>query len=267
MSNIDAANALLTAIHFDRYAEIEARHAPDAVFKSFRGPTLRDSVSIADWQRTFLRDYADCNYTSLDYVESGNTVAVRATLQAKGYNWREFEQRVIEVLEFDGEGGPIKERRLYAMERDIELDKPTTAAMTNALEARGGSASATKSAAEALVQGLLGEDAEAARAVMADKVALVDSVFGNANGPDNVLAAVAAWPRPAFGYLRATNIIAGEKDALIELSVDPARPRTALWVRMSDGKIGVVEAYWMMREMGLAPEGQKRHVKQVILPI
>ena len=60
MSNIDAVNALLTAIHFDRFSEIEARHQPDVTFWSFRGPTLRDSVSVADWHRTFLRDYADC---------------------------------------------------------------------------------------------------------------------------------------------------------------------------------------------------------------
>src|SRR5882762_7452175 len=66
MSNIDAVNALITAINFDRFAEIESLHQPDAVFWSFRGPTLHDSVSIADWHREFLRDYADCSYTELE---------------------------------------------------------------------------------------------------------------------------------------------------------------------------------------------------------
>ena len=59
MSNIPAVNELITAINFDRFSEIEAHHRPDAVFQSFRGPTLRDSVSIADWHRELLRDYAD----------------------------------------------------------------------------------------------------------------------------------------------------------------------------------------------------------------
>lgn len=267
MSNIDAVNALLTAIHFDRYAEIEARHAPDAVFMSFRGPTLRDSVSIADWQRTFLREYADCIYTSLDYVESGNTVAVRATLEAKGYDWRAFTQRVVEVFEFDGDGGPIVARRLYAMQPDLELDKPTAAALANALESRGGSASAAKAAAEAFIAAVISGDADGAKGVLGDKAALIDSVYGTANGPDNVFALAAGIPRPAFGYLRATNVLAGEKDALIEVSVDPARPRAAEWIRMTDGKIGVIETYWMLREIGITPESKKRHVKQVILPI
>lgn len=267
MSNIDAVNALLTAIHFDRYAEIEARHAPDATFVSFRGPTLRDSVSIADWQRTFLRDYADCNYADPDYVESGNTVAVRATIQAKGYDWREFTQRVVEVFEFDSDGGAIVNRRMYAMLPDVEFDKPTTAAMTNALEARGGSTSGTKAAAEAYIIGLLTSDLEAAKAGLADKVALIDSVYGTANGPDNVVALASGRPRPAFGYLRATNLIAGEKDALVEIAVDPARPRSAEWIRMTDGKIGVIETYWMLREIGVALQGKWRHTKQVILPI
>jgi len=62
MSNIDAVNALITAINFDRFAEIEARHNPDVTFSSFRGPTVTSSVGVEDWQRTFLRDYADCNY-------------------------------------------------------------------------------------------------------------------------------------------------------------------------------------------------------------
>lgn len=266
MSNIDAVNALLTAIHFDRYAEIEARHAPDAVFMSFRGPTLRDSVAIADWHREFLRDYADCNYTELEYIESGNTVALRATIEAKGYDWRAFTQRVVEVFDFD-ETGAIVSRRLYAMLPDLELDKAATAALANAVETRGGSASGTKAAAEAFAKAQAEGDAEGMKALLAEKAALIDSVYGVANGPGSIVELTAKVPRPAFGYLRATSIVAGQKDALAEISVDPARPRAAQWMRVVDGKIAVVETYWMLREIGVAPETKTRHMKQVILPI
>ena len=90
---------------------------------------------MEDWHTTFLRDYADCNYTDLEYIEEGDSVAVRATIEAKGYNWRPFTQRVVEV--FDFVGGGVSERRMYGMLRDVELDKPSTAAMTGALEFRG----------------------------------------------------------------------------------------------------------------------------------
>src|SRR5688500_15022043 len=110
MSNIDAVNALITAVNFDRFAEIEARHAPSATFWSFRGPTLQDSLGIADWHREFLRDYADCNYADLEYVSDESTVAVRATLEAKGYDWRAFTQRVVDVYRLEHEA--VVERRL-----------------------------------------------------------------------------------------------------------------------------------------------------------
>ena len=267
MSNIDAANALLTAIHFDRFAEIEARHAPDALFHSFRGPTLRDSVSIADWHREFLKDYADCSYTELEYIESGNVVAVRATLAAKGYDWRAFTQRVVEVFEFAGEGGPIVSRHLYAMLPDLELDKPTTAALTNALESRGGSASASQSLVDGFYRDLFAGDSEAAKAALAEKAALIDSIYGTAIGADNIFALMAAMPSPAFGSWRVTRSVAGARDVFVEAAIDPNRPRGADWVRVVDGKIGVIETYWMLREIGVTQETRERYIKQVILPI
>lgn len=267
MSNIDAVNALLTAIHFDRFAEIEARHAPDAVFHSFRGPTLRDSVSIADWHRGFLKDYADCNYTDLEYIESGNVVAVRATLTAKGYDWRAFTQRVVEVFEFAGDGEPIVSRHLYAMLPDLELDKPATAALTHALESRGGNASASQSLVDGFYRALFAGDPEGAKVALAEKAALIDSIYGTAIGAENMFALMATIPSPAFGSWRVTRSVAGARDVLVEAAIDPNRPRAADWVRVVDGKIGVIESYWMLREIGITPESRERHVKQVILPI
>lgn len=267
MSNIDAVNALLTAIHFDRFGEIEARHAPDAQFNSFRGPSLRDSVSIADWHRGFLKDYADCNYTELEYIESGNVVAARATLTAKGYDFRAFTQRVVEVFEFAVDGGPIVSRRLYAMLPDLELDKPTSAALTNALESRGGTADASKALVDGHYAALFAGDGEGAKAALADNAALIDSVYGTANGPDNILALMATVPLPAFGSWRVTRSVASAKDVFVEASIDPNRPRAADWVRVVDGKIGVIETYWMLREIGVTQETRERYIKQVILPI
>lgn len=268
MTNIDAVNALITAINLDRFAEIEARHRPDAVFTSFRGPILRDSVSIADWHREFLRDYADCNYTELEYIEQGDTVGVRATVEAKGYDWRNFTQRIIEV--FRVEGPEIVERRMYGMLRDLVLDKPATAAMTNATGYKGGSASATKAAIEGFYGALLKGDRETAATFLHEKPVVIDGVYGTASGADAIFDFLAAIPMPAFGTLRVTNILAGEHDALVELAIDPARPRFADWVRIVDGKIIVIEGYAMLREIGVNPYenySNDRHTKQVILPI
>jgi len=266
MSNIDAVNALITAINFDRFSEIGARHNPDVVFMSFRGPILHDSVAVEDWHRTFLRDYADCNYTALEYIEKGESVAVRATIEAKGYDWRPFTQRVVEVFDFV-EGG-VSERRMYAMLGDVELDKPATAAMNDALGFRGGSASATQAILDGFFGALLAGDRETALTFLADKATLVDSVYGVVSGPDNVLDILAATPRPAFGSYRVTRSFAGAKDGLVETAIDPSRPRRADWVRIVDGKIMVIESYWMLREIGVQPESyHARHPKQVILPI
>jgi len=269
MSNIPAVNALITAINFDRFAEIEARHAPDAVFTSFRGPTLRSSVSIADWHREFLRDYADCNYAELEYIEQGDTVAVRATIEAKGYDWRPFTQRVVETFRFAGTD-TVAERRLYGQLRNIELDKPATAAMNDATGYKGGSASATKSAVEAFYTALLAGDREAALSHLAARPALIDGVYGAATGPENILDFLDSVPRPAFGSLRVTNILAGEHDALVELAIDPGRPRIADWVRMVDDKVTVIERYAMLREIGVNPYENlagDRHARRAILPI
>jgi ketosteroid isomerase-like protein len=271
MSHIPAVNALITAINFDRFAEIEARHRPDALFQSFRGPTLRDSVSIADWHREFLRDYQDCNYADLEYIEEGDVVVVRATIEAKGYDWRPFTQRVIEIFEFEGQDEEeVARRRLYATLRDIALDKPSTAALNDARGFRGGNASQTRRVVRAFYDALLAGDREAAAAQLSPKVALIDGVYGVTTGPENVLGLLASIPMPAFGKLRVTNLMAGDHMAMVELAIDPARPRFADWVRLVDGKILVIEGYAMLRELGMNPYenyAQDRHRRQVILPI
>lgn len=269
MSNIDAVNALLTAINLDRFAEIGARHCPDVVFHSFRGPILRDSVSLEAWHHTFLERYADCNYGDLEYVEQDNIVGVRATITAKGYDWRRFEQRVVEVFELTGDGG-IQRRRQYAMLRDIELDKPANAAMNAALEVKGDGPAKTRQVAQAFYQALLSGNADGAKELLADKCALVDSVYGIVSGADAILEALAQIPRPMFGQWRVTNIVGGQRDALVELAIDPSRPRAADWVRVVEGKIGVIEGYWMLREVGINPfeeYSRDRHMRRAILPI
>jgi hypothetical protein len=265
MSNIDAVNALITAINFDRFPEIEARHNPDVVFTSFRGPTLHSSVAVEDWHTTFLRDYADCNYADLEYVEKGESVAVRATLEAKGYDWRPFTQRVLEVFDFDH--GGVSERRMYGMLQDLELDKPSTAALTNALEYKGGSAGDTQKILDGFSAAVLAGDTETAASFLADKVTLIDTIYGIVNGPTAVLEVLASIPRPLFGTYRVTRTLAGAKDGVVETSIDANRPRKADWLRIVDGKILVIESYWMFREIGFKPETHDRHVKQVILPI
>jgi len=226
MSNIPAVNSLITAINFDRFAEIEAHHAHGAIFQSFRGPTLRDSVGIADWHREFLRDYADCNYAELEYIEQENVVAVRATIEAKAYDWRPFTQRIVEVFEFNDDG-EIEQRRMYGMLRDIELDKPATASMTDAQGYRGGSPSETKSTIEKLLAGLASDDMDAVKELVNEKATLIDGVYGVATGSDNVIALMAARPRPPFGTERVTRVLAGDHDAVLELAIDPSRPRLA----------------------------------------
>ncbi len=268
MSNIEAANALLTAINFDRFAEIEARHAPDVRFFSFLGPDLTSSVDVADWHRQFLRDYADCNYAEVEEIEDGNTVVARATIEAKGYDWRPFTQRVVEVLQF--EEGLVTERRLYGTLRDLELDKVATKALDEALEFRGGNASTTRKAAETLFTSFLSGDLEPAKEVVAEKVVLIDGVYGLATGLENIAELLNAIPKPAFGIPRITAVYAGDKNALVEIAVDPSRPRAAYWVRMVEGKISVIEGYWMLREIGVEPRQnyvRDRHQRQVILPI
>lgn len=266
MTNIDAVNALITAINFDRFKEIEARHAPDATFVSFRGPTCIDNIAIGDWHRDFLEAYADCNYGETEYIEQGDVVAARATITAKGTDWREFSQRVVEVFRIADD--EVLERRLYGMLPDLVLDKPATAAMTNATGYRGGSASATKAAVEGFFGNLLKGDLDTAKTFVDPKAAIIDSLYGIAIGPDAMADLITAIPKPVFGDWRITHMFCGPKDALVELAIDPSRPRAAYWVRIVDGKIAVIETYWMFREIGVDPfvERRKKHVKQVILP-
>ncbi len=268
MSNIELVSALLTAINFDRFGEIEARHQPDAVFTSFRGPTLRGSVAVADWHREFLRDYSDCNYTEVEFIGSGDTVCARATIEAKGYDWRRFEQRVLEVFRF--EDGAIIERRLYGMLRDIEFDKATTAAMANALAYKGGSVAETRNVVDGMVAAINANDAGAVKAFFGESPVTIDGVYGIAAGVDGMDAIAAARPKPAFGIERVTASCAGEHNAVIETAIDPARPRKAEWLRLVDGKVVVDEVYWMLREIGVNPYenlARDRHRRQVILPI
>lgn len=268
MSNIESVSALLTAINFDRFGEIETRHHPDVLFTSFRGPTVHGNVEVADWHRGFLRDYSDCSYTDVEFVESGDVVCARATIEAKGYDWRRFEQRVLEIFRF--EDGVVIERRLYGMLRDIEFDKATTAAMTNALGYKGGSVAETGKTIDGLIAALNAGDKSAAKAVFAENPVVIDGVYGIGTGADGIETIAAARPKPAFGIERVTAAYTGEHNAVIESSIDPARPRKAEWLRFVDGKVLVDEVYWMLREIGVNPYenlARDRHRKQVILPI
>ena len=268
MSNIDAVNALLTAINFDRFAEIEARHAPDVLFTSFRGPIVRSATDVGDWQRTFLRDYADCNYADLEYIEDGDTVVVRSTIQAKGYDWRPFTQRVVEVLRMGDE--EVVERRLYGMLRDTEFDKPTNVAMENALGYRGGNASATRKTVETAFKALLAGDRETAQPLFHEKPVLIEGVYGLASGFESIANLLESLPRPPFGVARVTAVHASEHTGVVEIAIDPSRPRAASFVRLVDGKIIVIEAYWMLREIGVSPDqsyGGERFMKSPIQPI
>jgi hypothetical protein len=72
---------------------------------------------------------------------------------------------------------------------------------------------------------------------------------------------------PAFGTNRVVRSFFGAKDALVEIAIDPSRPRRADWMRLVDGKIQVIETYWMFREIGVQPGAKRRHARQVIMPI
>lgn len=269
MSNIDAAQALLRAINYDDFDAIFAAHHPAVSFQSFRGPNLRDSFAVREWQRDFQENYADCTYTEIEAVEEGQTVAIRAVIDAKGYDWREFTQNVVEVMEFDDHGLVVR-RRLYAQQRDLKLEKDATAALNAAKDPESGSAAETRKAVEAFYDALLAGDNETAKGLIADKSAYIDSVYGVAAGADAIMDELAALPRPPFGSWRRTGTLCGEHAALVELAVDPHRPRAADWVRVVGGKVAVIEAYWMLREIGVNPYEEyshDRHMRRVIQPI
>ena len=82
-----------------------------------------------------------------------------------------------------------------------------------------------------------------------------------------MLGLLDARPLPAFGFPRVTHIYAAEKSALVEIAIDPARPREAHWLRIVDGKILVIESYWMLREVGIVESDDARQQRQVIMPI
>ncbi|MCY3882631.1 MAG: nuclear transport factor 2 family protein [Chloroflexi bacterium] len=267
MPNSAVVEALVTAINYDRFDEIQDLHAPGVVFHSFRSPMLRDSVAVRDFHHELLERYADCTYTEVEAVEDGGVVAVRATIEAKGYDWRAFQQRVLDISRVEDD--LIVDRRLYGMMRDIELDKPALAAMDAANEFRGGSARSTRRLVRGLYEKLIAGERDEAAESLDEKITLVDSVYGIVSGVDAVLDLLDATPRPAFGYPRLTAVVAGEKDAAVEIAIDPARPRIADWVRIVEGKVQVIERHWMLREIGINPfveYARDRHRRQVILP-
>ncbi|HJP41311.1 MAG TPA: nuclear transport factor 2 family protein [Dehalococcoidia bacterium] len=267
MSNIETVNALFSAIERDRADEVEALLSTEVLFRSFRGPTLRSQAAVGDWHREFLRDYADCVYSGVEFVEQEDRAAVRATVSAKGFDWREFTQRMVEVFEF--EDGVIKARRQYAMMHNVEFGKPETAALKNVDEYPGGKPEVALDLANGFFTSILAGDAEAAAGRLDPKAALVDGVFGTAIGPENVVAILSEMPVPAFGGWRIASTIAGPKAALVELEFAPGRPRAAHWVRVVEDRVVLVESYWMLREIGVRSDAgnNPRHAKQVILPI
>lgn len=269
MTHLEAVQELIEAIDYDRFTEIEALHAPGATFHSFRGPILHDAISIGDWHREFNRNYADLTYTENELIEDGDTVAVRTTFDAKGYDFRRFSQRALDVFELDSDD-LVVHRRLYAMLRDLEFEKPVQTAYDFAVETRGGSVSGTRSAVTKFYESLLGGDAEGLPDLLHDKSAYIDSVYGVAAGKDAFAEIWAMVPRPAFGAWQIAAITAGDNAAVVELVIDPTRPRLAHFVRVVEGKIAVIEAYWMIRELGMNPfeeYARDRQHRRANLPI
>ena len=267
MPNSDVVEALVTAINYDRFDQIQALHHPGVVFHSFRSPMLRDSVAVRDFHHELLERYADCTYTEVESAADGDAVATRATIEAKGYDWRAFKQRVLDIVRVEDD--LIVDRRLYGMMRDIKLDKPALAAMDAANAFRGGSPRATRKLVRGLYEKLIASEREEAAVSPDEKVTLIDSVYGIVSGVDAVLDLLEATPRPAFGFPRLTAVVASEKDAAVEIAIDPARPRIADWVRIVEGKVMVIERHWMLREIGVNPfveYSRDRHRRQVILP-
>jgi hypothetical protein len=267
MSNIDLVTELITAIHFDRFAEIEARHRPAAAFQSFRGPDLHSSVSIADWHREFLRDYADCNYSEVEFIEQKEMVVIRAKLEAKGYDWRQFSQNVIEVFRFEDD--LVIERRQYAMLRNIALeDRAMTRQYDKVKADRTAKGRRTRKAVPEFYDAVLAGDRDTAAGYLDENAILIDSVYGVVMKPDAVLDVLLGTPRPAFGVQRTTNLLATDQAVAVELAIDPARPRTADWVRMLGEQIGVIERHWMLREIGLLSSMEReRHTRRVLHPV
>ena len=266
MANIEHVNDLITAIQHDRFAEIEARHGPAARFYPFIGPDLHSAIDIGDWYREFVEDYADLLYTGNEYLEDKGTVAVRSTLEYKGYNWNRFTMNVIDVMEFDND--LVVERRQYAMLPDLELDKQQTRIYEKAREDKDAKSRKTKKAIPEFYEAIMSGDAEGAKGKLKEDVFLIDTVYGLAVGADAVVDALLATPTPAFGVWRITNAITSDQNGLVELAIDPVRPRRADWVRMVGEEIAVIERHWNLREIGALSMLQTgRHRRRVIMPI
>ena len=265
---ISAVEQLASAINFDRFDDIQSLHAPGVRFHSFRGPNLSDNISVRDWQAELLERYADCTYTEEEVISSGDTAALRTTILGKGYDWRQFSQRALDIIRVD-EDGRINLRHLYAMLRDIEIDKPIQAAFSRANEYPGGSESTVAELAEKFCELELSNNSEGADAILDENSVLIDSVYGTAVGAEASVSLLKATPVPAFGMSRMQTCIAGAKDAVVEFAVDPRRPRYADWIRVVEDKIVVIERYWMLREIGVNPfveYSRDRHHRQVIMP-
>jgi hypothetical protein len=82
MSNIDTVNELLTAINSTASTRSRrtTRRTSSPLVPRADPPRLGVRRRLAS---RILRDYADCNYTDLEYIEDGDHVAVRATIEAR----------------------------------------------------------------------------------------------------------------------------------------------------------------------------------------
>ena len=267
MSTSGTVDALISAIERERFRDIAELHQAGAALHTFRGPTAWGGVAIGEWYGRFLRDYADCSYTERSLVEDGEVAALRATIEAKGYDWRVFEQHVLEFVEF--EEGLISARRIYAMPARIEYPKPALDALQKLEGTAGGGPAPVAAAARGFVDALLEGDRDGAAALLADDAVLIDGVFGVATGSEAVLELVSTLPSPAFGTWRLLRCIAGENAAALELAIDPQRPRAGAWIRVNEERVAAIEMYWMLREIGVTTGvvSIPRHPKQVILPI
>ncbi len=266
--SVSTAKQLVDAINFDRFDDIQKLHASGVTFHSFRGPTLKDNIAVRDWQTELLERYADCTYTEEEIVDDSDIAALRTTIVGKGYDWRQFAQRALDIIQVDDDGR-INTRHLYAMLRDIDLDKSIESALSRANEYPGGSEKTATELAIKFCEMDISSNRGIASDILDENSVFVDSVYGSAKGPDAITSLLEAIPKPAFGIPRMQTCIAGIKDVVTEIAVDPQRPRFANWIRIVEDKIVVVERYWMLREIGVNPfveYSRDRHRRQVNLP-
>jgi hypothetical protein len=142
--------------------------------------------------------------------------------------------------------------------------------MDDATGYRGGSASSTRQAVEALITAQAAGDVDGMKAAAHDRMAYIDGVYGVTLGVDSAQALFESRPRPSFGVERRIRVLATDHTAVAEMAIDPSRPRAADFYRLVDGKVRVIERYWMLREIGFRPDenyAQDRHTRKVIFPI